>query len=84
MGLLKRTKPQQQVQHQVVDLTEAPPPPPPPPRPRFGLPTSCPECGEPGYLDHIDPYREIMYQHCPSCWTKWELSRAELDSPATA
>jgi hypothetical protein len=79
VGLLKRNKPQPQ--HQVIDLTQAEPTPEPP---KFGLPTACPECGEPGYLDHIDPYREIMYQHCPSCWTKWEISRAEIEAAPTA
>jgi hypothetical protein len=51
---------------------------------RWGLPSPCPECGKPGYLDHIDPYREVMFQHCPSCWNKWQLSRAEIESTISA
>ena len=46
---------------------------------QFGLPTPCPECGHAGYLDHIDPFREIMYQHCPSCFHKWDLTRADVE-----
>jgi uncharacterized protein (DUF983 family) len=44
----------------------------------FGLPTRCPECGQPGYLDSIDLTEKRMYQHCPSCFTKWETTEAEL------
>jgi hypothetical protein len=72
VGIFRRSK-----TDQVIDLTayehQAP-------KPHFGLPTSCPECGHAGYLDHIDPFREVMYQHCPSCFHKWELSRAEVEA----
>jgi hypothetical protein len=44
----------------------------------FGLPTPCPACGEPGYLDSIDLTERRMYQHCPSCFTKWETTEEEL------
>ena len=40
----------------------------------FGYPTRCPECGSRGYLDHIDPFKRIQYEHCPSCSAKWELA----------
>lgn len=48
----------------------------------WGLPSPCPECGEPGYLDHIDPFREVMFEHCPTCWAKWEISRADIEAAA--
>jgi uncharacterized protein (DUF983 family) len=79
MGLLRRSK---QTDH-VIDLTALERKAPATPI-QFGLPTSCPECGHSGYLDHIDPFREVMYQHCPSCWHKWELSRSEVETSANA
>jgi hypothetical protein len=44
----------------------------------FGFPTRCPSCGDRGYLDHIDPYKRVQYEHCPACFTKWELAEDEL------
>ena len=44
----------------------------------FGLPMPCPDCGGPGYLDHIDMVRRAQLQHCPSCGRKWEVTEAEL------
>lgn len=44
----------------------------------FGFPTRCPSCDSRGYLDHIDPFKRIQYEHCPNCWTKWEHSEEEL------
>jgi hypothetical protein len=44
----------------------------------FGYPTRCPSCGERGYLDHIDPFKNKQYEHCPSCSTKWELLEDEI------
>jgi hypothetical protein len=61
----------------VIDLREEPAPP-PKPRLEFGMPTPCPECGVYGYLDHIDPYRRVMFEHCPNCFTKWEISEQQL------
>lgn len=55
----------------VIDLTDAAPP-----KPEWGFPTRCPECGEHGYLDRIDVVHEVMYQHCPSCWAKWDTPRS--------
>ena len=44
----------------------------------FGYPTRCPSCDSRGYLDHIDPFKRIQYEHCPSCFTKWQLTEDEL------
>jgi hypothetical protein len=46
----------------------------------FGYPTNCPSCGSRGYLDHIDPFKRIQFEHCPACFTKWELAEEELAS----
>jgi hypothetical protein len=52
----------------------------------WGSPAACPDCGGPGYLDHIDPYREVMFQHCTEldCGAKWQISRADVDAHASA
>jgi uncharacterized protein (DUF983 family) len=76
VGIFRRSRPADQV----IDLTELERSPQPV---HFGLPSACPECGHAGYLDHIDPFREIMYQHCPACFHKWEIARADVDA-ATA
>jgi hypothetical protein len=44
----------------------------------FGSPSLCPECGKPGYLDHIDMVRRRQFQHCPYCEAKWVLTEEEL------
>lgn len=44
----------------------------------FGFPTRCGECGGRGYLDHIDPYRRVQYEHCTSCGAKWEHSEDDV------
>ena len=62
-----------EVPQQLIDLRA------PEPAPlQFGFPTPCPECSAPGYLDSIDVTERVMYQHCPSCWTKWTTSEQEL------
>ncbi len=70
MGLFskKRTEPE-------IDLRE-----PEPTRAPFifGYPTRCPACSSCGYLDHIDPFKKVQYEHCPSCFTKWELAEDEI------
>jgi hypothetical protein len=43
----------------------------------WGFPSRCPDCGDYGYLDRIDVVKEVMYQHCPTCWAKWETHRSE-------
>ena len=48
------------------------------PKAAFGMPSPCPECGKPGYLDHIDLVRRRQYQHCPYCLHKWEMTEAEV------
>lgn len=67
MGLFSKKKPQP-----VIDLRERAAP--SSPSFAFGYPTRCPECGSRGYLDHIDPFKRIQYEHCPSCAAKWELA----------
>jgi uncharacterized protein (DUF983 family) len=57
-----------------IDLRESPP------QAVWGLPSRCPECGDFGYLDRIDVVNEVMYQHCPACWHKWETARADTVS----
>lgn len=54
----------------VIDLTATHPP------AIWGFPTRCPECGDYGYLDRIDVRLEVMYQHCPTCWHRWETPRS--------
>lgn len=46
--------------------------------PVWGSPVPCPECSSRGYLDHIDPFKGIMYLHCTRCAAKYELTKAEL------
>lgn len=40
-------------------------------------PAPCPSCGATGYMDRIDIERRVTSQHCPWCWTKWEVSAAD-------
>ena len=71
MGLFskKRTQPE-------IDLRE---PEPTGPAPFiFGYPTRCPACSSGGFLDHIDPFKKVQYEHCPVCLTKWELAEEEI------
>jgi len=68
MGLFKKN----QTEDVVVDLREQKP------ALEFGYPTPCPECGGPGYLDSIDISRRVMYQHCPSCFNKYQTTEDEL------
>ena len=72
MGIFKKKQPDV-----VIDLRESA-------RPRqrvlfeFGFPTRCPSCNERGYLDHIDPFKRIQYEHCPACFAKWERTEADI------
>jgi hypothetical protein len=77
MGLFSKKKP-----HAVIDLRErAAPTSTTTSAPFvFGYPTRCPECGSRGYLDHIDPFRRVQYEHCPSCAAKWELAEDAIQS----
>jgi hypothetical protein len=53
-------------------------------RPQWGSPVPCPSCSGRGYLDHIDPYKEIMYLHCTDCFAKYERTRAQMESAPSA
>jgi hypothetical protein len=48
----------------------------------WGMPSRCPECGAYGYLDRIDLIDEVMHQHCPSCWTRWVITKQEIEVSA--
>jgi len=61
-----------------IDLRD--PAPVPVSAPKWGSPVPCPSCEGRGYLDHIDPFKEIMYLHCIECFTKYEVTKAALDS----
>lgn len=63
----------------IIDLRE----PEPAPAPLWGSPIPCTECNGRGYLDHIDPFKEIMFLHCTQCGHRYEISRAELESVAS-
>jgi hypothetical protein len=45
----------------------------------FGKPVPCPGCGSPGYLDGVNLRTRVMFQHCPTCYAKWETSEADLE-----
>jgi hypothetical protein len=74
MGLFSRKKDEPT---QVIDLRD-----PAPAKPMFGSPVPCPECSGRGYLDHIDPYREVMFLHCTQCYAKYQVARADMETPA--
>jgi hypothetical protein len=57
----------------VIDLRE-----PEPVKPQWGSPVPCPSCSGRGYLDHIDPYKGIMFLHCTQCGTKYDVTKADL------
>lgn len=61
----------------VIDLRDAAPAAKPAPF-VFGYPTRCPACGDRGYLDHIDPFKRIQFEHCPACFHKWEVAEADI------
>jgi uncharacterized protein (DUF983 family) len=46
----------------------------------WGMPSRCPECGDFGYLDRVDLVSEVMFQHCPTCWSKWQITKADVDA----
>lgn len=77
MGLFRRTKERSAEpvvelgSEPVIDLTQAGEK-----KPQWGFPTRCPECGDYGYLDRIDVVNEVMFQHCPTCWSRWETPRS--------
>jgi hypothetical protein len=73
MALFSRKK--ADVPPEVIDLRE---PEPQPPTLRWGSPTPCPSCEGRGYLDHIDPFKNIMFMHCTECGHRYELAKAEI------
>jgi hypothetical protein len=76
MGLFKRKS-----TDEVIDLRE--PEAAAPPKPVWGSPVPCPACAGRGFLDHIDPFRELMYLHCTVCGEKYELHKSAFaDDPA--
>jgi len=75
MGLFSRKEDEAP---QVIDLRE-----PALTKAQWGSPVPCPSCRGRGYLDHIDPFREVMFIHCTECSSRYEVSRAELGANAT-
>ena len=61
----------------VIDLRTQEPA---PPAPRWGSPVPCPECDGRGYLDHIDPFKDIMYLHCTVCGARYEVAKVDLEA----
>jgi hypothetical protein len=71
MGLFSRKNTTEAAR--VIDLRD-----PAPVKPIWGSPVPCPSCNGRGYLDHIDPFREVMYLHCTECAHRYELARSEI------
>ena len=78
MGLFSKKHP---TTPQVIDLRE---PAGAPSAAPWGSPVPCPTCSGRGYLDHIDPFKEIMYLHCTDCSAKYELTRVQMESAPSA
>ena len=74
MALFSRKKGQAP---EVIDLRD-----PVPSKPQWGSPVPCPSCHGRGYLDHIDPFHEIMFLHCTDCMAKYEVARADVGADA--
>ena len=74
MGLLRKHR----APDVVIDLRDPVPAP-----PQWGSPMPCPSCSGRGYLDHIDPFKEIMYLHCTQCYAKYDVTRADLERVTT-
>lgn len=51
---------------------------------QWGMPSHCPECQSYGYLDRIDLVDEVMYQHCPTCYHRWTISKRQVEMAAAA
>jgi hypothetical protein len=63
----------------VIDLRD----PAPQATPQWGSPIPCTECSGRGYLDHIDPFKQIMYLHCTVCGHRYDINKEELESVAS-
>ena len=81
MGLFSRNKDEASP---VIDLREPEPAEPERTKPVWGSPVPCPECSGRGYLDHIDPFREVMFMHCTDCYAKYEMTRGEMTPVVTS
>ena len=81
---MRRFRRKTQEPEAVIDLREpdAEPAAAPASRPEWGSPVPCPSCSGRGYLDHIDPFREVMYLHCIECFSKYEVTKAQLEADA--
>jgi len=75
MGLFRRNHDAETV----IDLREPNPEPQREAAPKWGTPVSCPVCDGRGYLEHIDPFKEIMYLHCVSCGAKYDVYKHNPD-----
>ena len=53
-------------------------------KPMWGSPVPCPECSGRGFLDHIDPFREVMLIHCTDCFAEYEVARADVEGGASS
>ncbi|MEY2423672.1 MAG: hypothetical protein QOI95_3739 [Acidimicrobiaceae bacterium] len=42
------------------------------------LPNVCPQCGGPGYLEHINLVHETKTQTCRNCNLLWDSAIAEV------
>jgi hypothetical protein len=76
MGLFSRKKPEAPG---VIDLRE-----PAATKPQWGSPVPCPACNGRGYLDHIDPFKGIMFLHCTECANRYEVTKADIGADADA
>jgi hypothetical protein len=75
MGLFRRTQGHDEADATtVIDLRD-----PAPGAPQWGSPLPCPSCAGRGYLDHIDPFREIMFLHCTVCFERYAVAKEDLD-----
>ena len=45
---------------------------------QFGRANPCPNCGSPGFLDHLDIIDRIQYEHCPECGHEWSQTEEEV------
>ena len=70
MGLFNRKKAEAPG---IIDLRE-----PEVSKPQWGSPVPCPSCQGRGYLDHIDPFKEIMFLHCTECSNRYEVTKADI------
>lgn len=73
MGWLRRAR--RRERDVVIDLRD-----PAPSALQWGSPLPCPDCAGRGYLDHIDPFKDVMYMHCTECQLGYAVSKEDLDA----